>query len=104
MLEYRSSRPVGSYIGHCQEGHAMDLGLGGKQVLITGGSKGIGLALAHAFAAEGADIIIVSRDKTTLERAAGDVARRHNAQATAHAADLSDAAQRRRLHETFPDV
>ena len=41
----------------------MDLGLAGKQVLITGGSKGIGLALSHAFAAEGANIIIVSRDK-----------------------------------------
>lgn len=32
----------------------MDLALAGKQVLITGGSKGIGLAVAHAFAAEGA--------------------------------------------------
>jgi NAD(P)-dependent dehydrogenase (short-subunit alcohol dehydrogenase family) len=82
----------------------MDLGLAGKQVLITGGSKGIGLALAHAFAAEGANIIIVSRDKTTLENAAGDVARRHNAGTTAHTADLADAAQRRRLHETFPHV
>jgi 3-oxoacyl-[acyl-carrier protein] reductase len=82
----------------------MDLGLAGKQVLITGGSKGIGLALAHAFAAEGADIIVVSRDKTTLESAAGDVARRHNARTTAHAADLSNPAQRRRLNETFPEV
>jgi 3-oxoacyl-[acyl-carrier protein] reductase len=82
----------------------MDLGLAGKQVLITGGSKGIGLALAHAFAAEGANIIIVSRDKATLESAAGEVARRHNAGTTAHAADLADAAQRRRLHEAFPDV
>jgi NAD(P)-dependent dehydrogenase (short-subunit alcohol dehydrogenase family) len=82
----------------------MDLGLAGKQVLITGGSKGIGLALAHAFAAEGADIIVVSRDKMTLESAAGDVARRHNARTAAHAADLSDPAQRRRLNETFPEV
>jgi NAD(P)-dependent dehydrogenase (short-subunit alcohol dehydrogenase family) len=51
----------------------MDLGLQGKRVLITGGSKGIGLAVAHAFAAEGAEIIIVSRDQAMLEKSAGEV-------------------------------
>ena len=40
----------------------MDFGLRGKRVLITGGSKGIGLACAESFAAEGADVIIASRD------------------------------------------
>jgi 3-oxoacyl-[acyl-carrier protein] reductase len=82
----------------------MDLGLEGKQVLITGGSKGIGLAVAHAFAAEGANIVIVSRDQATLESAAGEVRRKHNAKVTAHAADLSDAGQRTRLHQAFPDI
>ena len=82
----------------------MDLGLDGKQVLITGGSKGIGLALAHAFAAEGANVVMVARDQAVLEQAAGAVARRHNARASVHAADLSDAEQRRRLNAAFPDV
>jgi NAD(P)-dependent dehydrogenase (short-subunit alcohol dehydrogenase family) len=82
----------------------MDLGLAGKSVLISGGSKGIGLAVAHAFAAEGASIIITSRDKATLDNAAGEVRRKHNAKVTAHPADLSDAAQRIRLHQAFPDV
>ena len=68
----------------------MDLGLDGKQVLITGGSKGIGLALAHAFAAEGANVVVVARDQSVLETAAGEVARKHNARATAHASDLSE--------------
>ena len=72
----------------------MDLGLEGKQVLITGGSKGIGLAVAHAFAAEGANIVIASRDAAVLEKAAGEVRRKHNAKVAAHAADLSDAGQR----------
>jgi len=82
----------------------MDLGLEGKEVLITGGSKGIGLALAHAFAAEGARIIMVSRTQAVLEAAAGDVARKHNAKVRAHAADLADAAQRRQLQQAFPEV
>ena len=40
----------------------MDLGLKGKKAIITGGSKGIGLASAHALADEGADIAICSRN------------------------------------------
>lgn len=82
----------------------MDLGLTGKQVLITGGSKGIGLAVAHAFAAEGAEIVIASRDAAVLEAAAGEVRRKHNAKVTPHSADLSDAGQRLRMHQSFPSV
>jgi 3-oxoacyl-[acyl-carrier protein] reductase len=82
----------------------MDLGLTGKQVLITGGSKGIGLALAHGFAAEGAHIVIAAREKATLEKAAGEVRRKHNAKVVAHPADLSDAAQRLGLQQVFPDI
>jgi 3-oxoacyl-[acyl-carrier protein] reductase len=40
----------------------MDLGLRGSRALITGGSKGIGLAIAHALAAEGAAVGLVARD------------------------------------------
>src|SRR3954470_8916885 len=47
----------------------MDLGLNHRTVLITGGSKGIGLACAHAFAREGARIAIASRDEANLESA-----------------------------------
>lgn len=47
----------------------MDLGLAGKVVLITGGSKGIGFACAKAFAREGARVAIVSRDAANLARA-----------------------------------
>ncbi len=47
----------------------MDLGLAGKEVLVTGGSKGIGLACARAFIAEGARVAIASRVPDNLSRA-----------------------------------
>lgn len=47
----------------------MDLELKGKAVLVTGGSKGIGLACAAAFLAEGARVAIVSRDRVNLDQA-----------------------------------
>ncbi|HTH61772.1 MAG TPA: SDR family oxidoreductase [Paraburkholderia sp.] len=53
----------------------MDLGLGNKVVLVTGGSKGIGLACARAFAAEGARVAIVSRDPANLSRAREQLAK-----------------------------
>lgn len=47
----------------------MNLELEGKVVLVTGGSKGIGLACAAAFAREGAQVAIVSRNPENLEAA-----------------------------------
>ena len=47
----------------------MDLGLGGRVVLVTGGSKGIGLACARAFAAEGARVAICARGEAGLAAA-----------------------------------
>ena len=63
----------------------MDLGLKGKKVLITGGSKGIGLACAKAFVAEGAQVALVSRSKENLDKAKGALS------AYVVAADLTDA-------------
>ena len=82
----------------------MDLQLSGKQVVVTGASKGIGAAIADAFAAEGAEVIIVSRGAQALEKKAGEIARQHKTKVTAHAADLSSESERIKLFEAFPDA
>lgn len=44
----------------------MDLGLAGRRAFITGGSHGIGLAIAQALASEGAEIVVCGRDTDSL--------------------------------------
>ena len=53
----------------------MKLGLEGKVVLISGGSKGIGLACARAFAGEGARVAIASRSQENLDRGRQELAK-----------------------------
>jgi 3-oxoacyl-[acyl-carrier protein] reductase len=69
----------------------MDLGLRGKRALITGGSKGIGLAIARALAAEGVRVGLIARDPGTLARAAGELGGAPGDVAT-YAADVTDTA------------
>jgi NAD(P)-dependent dehydrogenase (short-subunit alcohol dehydrogenase family) len=52
----------------------MDLELAGKRAVVTGGSRGIGLAIARALAAEGCDVALVARDLVALDAAAGALA------------------------------
>ena len=52
----------------------MDLGLQGKHAIVTGGSRGIGKAIAREFAREGVDVAIVARNKGDLEATARELA------------------------------
>ena len=45
----------------------MELGLQGKHAIVTGGSRGIGKAIALKLAREGVDVAIVARSKADLE-------------------------------------
>ena len=69
----------------------MDLGLDGTRALITGGSRGIGFAVAEALAAEGAAVGLVARDPGGLADAAERLGKHGVAVATA-AADVADPA------------
>jgi 3-oxoacyl-[acyl-carrier protein] reductase len=51
----------------------MDLGLNGKVAIVTGASRGVGRAIAHALAAEGCRLSIVARGRKALEETADDL-------------------------------
>ncbi|HKA80492.1 MAG TPA: short-chain dehydrogenase/reductase [Xanthobacteraceae bacterium] len=72
----------------------MDLGLLGKTAVITGGSKGIGFAIAEEFAREGVDLHLSARSGDDLRRAAADLTGRFGARVDIHPVDLSDRAAR----------
>jgi 3-oxoacyl-[acyl-carrier protein] reductase len=69
----------------------MDLGIRGKVAVVTGGSVGIGLAVAHGLAEEGASVVLCARDEARVREKAREIATRHGVRALGIAADVSDA-------------
>jgi 3-oxoacyl-[acyl-carrier protein] reductase len=76
----------------------MDLKLTGKIALVTGSSRGIGLATAKAFAAEGCRVMLSGRSTEQL-REAETVLRATGAEVTAHAGDVGNPDHAHRLIE-----
>src|SRR5262245_46659146 len=70
----------------------MDLNLKGRRALVTGASKGIGLAVARSLAQEGCAVQIMARTQKDLDAAASDIRRDFGVEAAGLAADLSDSA------------
>jgi NAD(P)-dependent dehydrogenase (short-subunit alcohol dehydrogenase family) len=68
----------------------VDLELTGRRALVTGGSRGIGLAVGRALAAEGADVALVARGEEALRDAAEEVAVESGRRVIAVTADTGD--------------
>lgn len=70
--------------------------LKGKTAVITGGSRGIGLAIAQAFTGAGCNVVITGRDPQALDSASAKL-RNHQTEITAEPCDVGDAAQVEKL-------
>jgi NAD(P)-dependent dehydrogenase (short-subunit alcohol dehydrogenase family) len=83
----------------------MDLDLSGKRALVTGSTRGIGLAAAKGLAGMGAEVIVNGRDRATVDNAIAQIAK-EAPKAKLHAApfDLGGAAGCEAIVAQFPDV
>lgn len=75
----------------------MDLQLQGKNILITGGSKGIGKAIAKVFVSEGANVSIAARNSANLHEANVELGGKISIFQT----DITNAAEREKLIQSF---
>jgi NAD(P)-dependent dehydrogenase (short-subunit alcohol dehydrogenase family) len=82
----------------------MDLHLRGKRALITGGSKGIGAAVARVLAEEGCNLYLAARDMQALEAVAVRLRGDHGVQVGVHSVDLRKSTDVDRLAEATKDA
>jgi len=81
----------------------MDLGLANRRALVTGASKGIGLAVAEALAQEGCHVDLAARDGTRLADVAQALRARHHVEVRTFAVDLGKAADQALLVQSCGD-
>ncbi len=83
----------------------MDLGLKGKTAIVTGSTAGIGFAIAHTLATEGAKVIINGRTQQRVDAAIAKIRQAApNAQLETAALDLSTAQAAEQLTKQFPNA
>jgi NAD(P)-dependent dehydrogenase (short-subunit alcohol dehydrogenase family) len=78
----------------------MDIRLDGRSAMVTGGSKGLGLAIATRYAASGADVAILARNADALERARAAISEKGRGRVVAIACDVSKADEIERAYAT----
>jgi len=82
----------------------MDLGLKGRRVLVTGGSQGIGYAVAKGFIAEGCQVVIAARNEERLRAAVEQLAQAGGEGIQAKAIDLARAGAAAALADEYRDT
>lgn len=82
----------------------MDLGLLGKRAVVTGGSRGIGFAIAEVLASEGCRVAICGRDEARLTTAVNALQSRGSGVATGCALDVADTRRVREWISSVADV
>jgi NAD(P)-dependent dehydrogenase (short-subunit alcohol dehydrogenase family) len=82
----------------------MELELAGKKALITGGSKGIGLACAHRLAAEGVDLALAAREVGPLKEATRELRLGYGVEVSSHSCDLARPDHQEALMDVAGDV
>jgi NAD(P)-dependent dehydrogenase (short-subunit alcohol dehydrogenase family) len=82
--------------------------LKGKSAIITGGTKGLGLAMAAGLASAGANVLLVSRKASDGDEAAAEIATQYGVKAMTFAADVVDQAGMEAMakfaHEAFGSI
>lgn len=82
----------------------MDLGLGGRTVLITGASQGIGEGVAKVFAEEGCNLHLTARSSSNLEKVRSEIIAAYPVRVTLHPMDLTSPGAVERLAADAGDV
>ncbi|QJW90166.1 glucose 1-dehydrogenase [Spirosoma taeanense] len=78
--------------------------LSGKSAIITGGSKGLGLAMAAGLASAGANVMLVNRNAEEGAQAAQELSQEYNVKALSFAADITDQAQTEAMAKAAMDA
>jgi NAD(P)-dependent dehydrogenase (short-subunit alcohol dehydrogenase family) len=79
----------------------MEISLSGRSAIITGGSKGLGLAMAQRFAASGANVAILARRQPVIEEALDIIGKSAKARVRGYSCDVGKAEQ---TSETFKKI